>query len=419
MNNVTKLTLFLLIVFIVFFIPGCWDQAEIENLAIVRTISIDYIPGERAPYFVTLVVIRPGDMAAGGEGGGSEGSPTRLYSGTGASIDLAMQEATFSLTRELFLAHTEVVLIGEEAARQGIYPVFDFILRNEQLRLTNFILIIPDTAHKILIHKEQLETGISEEILGLIGQTEKTSEAITNEMFVMLRYMSTPGQDAYTAVLNVAPQPKTVIPEIEAEVRDDESGGGEGEGEKGSEVEPPEILTLSGIAVFRGEKLAGYLNHVESRAFIWLNGGSAHSVIAVPDPMDPKETVNIRIIRSQTKVIPEIKNGQVSFRVELEAEGDIISQSSFNDLSTIPMIKKVNSSTSAVIKKEMEKTLQVVQGMETDIMGYGAAVYRKDPKLFGELSPWSETFRNVTVDIHVTAQIRRTGQQSRPIPLNR
>lgn len=414
--------MFLLTAFMLIFIPGCWDHVEIEELAIVRSISVDYIPGERAPYFVTLAVIRPGEMAGGGEGGGGGGgSPTRLYSGTGASLDLAVQEATFSLTRQLFLAHNEVVLIGEEAARQGIYHIMDFILRNAQLRLTNSIVIIPGTAHKILTQTELLETGISEEILGLIAQEEQTSEAVTQEMFVMLRDMSTPGQDTFTAVLHVGPQPKKVIPEIEVEEREDGGGGAGGEsgGAEASEAEPPEILTLSGLAVFRGDKLAGFLNHVETRGFIWLNGEPSRSIIAVPDPMDPTKIVNISIIRSQTTVTPEIKDGNVSFRVEVVAEGDLIAQSSLYNLSTPAMLKKLGSSTSAVIKMEMEKTLQVLQGMEADIMGYGASVYRKDPKAFQELSPWSETFRDVTVDIHVTAQIRRTGQLSRPVQLKR
>jgi spore germination protein KC len=403
-------------------IPGCWDQAEIEELAIVRSIAIDYIEGERSPYFITLAVIRPGDIASGEGGGGSGGSPTRLYSGNGASIELALQETNFSLSRMIFLAHNEIILVSEAAARQGISSVMDFILRDNQMRLTNFVLIIPGTAHEILTQSEQLESGISEEILGLISQANKSSESEPQEVFVMMRQLCAPGQDTFTGVLHVGPQLKTVIPEIQERENDKEGsgatgGGGETGAGGGAERDQPKILTLSGTAAFRGDKMAGFLNHIETRGLLWLNGDIGQATISVPDPLRPAELVTLSIIRSQTKITPEIKNGNISFRVEVEIESNILSQTGFTDISTPETLKKLNSAKAAVIKVEIEKALQAMQSLETDLVGFGTMINRKDPKMFQKIGQeWPRIFRDVTFDIHVKANVRRTGQLSKPVP---
>jgi hypothetical protein len=66
---VKRLTILILLLALTVFPMGCWDQVEVEQLAIIRAIAVDYLPGRKAPYLVTLSVQRPADVA-GGEGGG-------------------------------------------------------------------------------------------------------------------------------------------------------------------------------------------------------------------------------------------------------------------------------------------------------------------------------------------------------------
>ncbi|MDW7651887.1 MAG: Ger(x)C family spore germination protein [Bacillota bacterium] len=426
-----KRRIFFLVVLCVLliFTGGCWDQDEVETLAIVRGMAIDYLPGRRAPYLVTLAVERP--AATGGESGSGEGEPTVLYSGVGASIDLAIQQASFSLSRRIFLSHNELLVIGEEAAKEGLSPIMDFVIRNPQVRLNAFVLIAPGIAQEVLAVTERLEGTISSELLGMIQQANESSETDPQEVYHVLRQMATPGQDAHTVAVMVGPLLEDELKELNPEKKGGgeggqsggggESSGGSGGGESGGgQEEPEQILSMDGMAVFRGDKLAGIINHIEARGVLWLTGGTIRGVITVHDPVRPGHHVNLLISRSETKVTPVIKDGRISFHVEVEAEGDIASQTSFVDLSTPEMIVKLNSAKAGAIKVEMEKALSILQELETDVVGFGKILNQKDPETFRKVADrWPEVFSKLDVEIHVEANIRRTGQHSHPTRVNR
>ncbi len=426
----SRLFLWLLLLSALTIFPGCWSQVEIEDLAIVRSLTIDYLPDRRAPFMVSLAVVRPADIAGGGDAGagGSGESPTRLFAGVGATIDLALQQISQNLSRQLFLSHCEVVLISEDAARHGLHSVIDFILRNPEMRLSLWPLVVPGVAHDILVMTERLETTITDEILGLLAQSRKSSEADPQEAFKIIRQLSTPGQDTHIPVLRISPHIDEEIPELD-EKRARQEHGPEQEDEETEEqngqgaqelVEPKIELTLAGTAAFRGDVLAGFLDPVETRGFLWLANGVTQTIINVHDPTEPERKVSLLVSEANVKITPVINGDRIGFRVEILAEGDIASQRSQSDLSTPEMIKLLNSAMAAVIKIDIEKALQKMQELDTDLVGFGAMLNRTDPQTFRRLRDhWPEVFRELNFDIHVTANIRRTGQLSRPVPMNR
>ncbi|MBS4007095.1 MAG: Ger(x)C family spore germination protein [Clostridium sp.] len=405
--------LIVLLTFSLIFTGGCWDKIEIEELAIVRAVAIDYLPGRRAPYLVTLAVKRPAAIGKEGGGGGG-GEKVSLYSGTGASIELAIRQAAFHIPRRIFLTHNDLVIVGREMAEHGLFPVLDFVVRNPDMRLSAFLLVAAESGHEILHTAERLEGSITDEIHGLIEQAKETSETQPEPVFRFLREMSSPGEEAYTVSIKTAPLPKDKPPAANG-------GGSQGNGENGGgNAKQEKILAMNGMAVFRGDRLAGILNHSEARGKLWLAGMTTRGIMAVHDPVHPEKTVTLSLTRSQTKITPSVQDGRISFRVEVEAEGDLISQSSQADLSTPEMIKKLNSAKAGAIKVQMEKALQKMRQLETDAVGFGALLKRREPKTFQQVADrWPETFVQLPVEIHVKANIRRTGMQSRPARITR
>ncbi|MCW3489295.1 Ger(x)C family spore germination protein [Dethiobacter alkaliphilus] len=405
---------------------GCWDQVEIEDLAVVRAIGLDYLPGRQSPYLVTLAIKRPAGIE---EDPGGGGEPTIIYSGVGASVDLAIQQATKTMSKTLFLAHAEVYLIGEEAAKAGVSHFLDFIIRNPQARLNGFMLVTEGMAHDALQLTERMEESISEEILSLIFTSQETSETEVDEVFIFLRQMSTPGKDPHAGALTVkAPLAEQINNEVgpddnndngqeENEEEEQDNGNGE-ENDAGNQED--DVHALEGIAVFAGDKLADILSYPESRGILWLTGNMRRGIMAVNDPVHPEHIVSILIARTETKITPVVENGEFSFRIEVDTEGDLESQSSETDLSKPEEIEKLNDALAGVIKEEMEKTLRRLQELQTDVMGLGMRLNRRHPQLYQEVADrWPEEFSKVNVDIHVEANIRRTGQHSHTTRVNR
>ena len=417
--NKPRHILLLLLILALSFSAGCWDQEEIENLAVIRGIGIDYLPGRRAPYLVTLAVKRP--AGAAGEEGGGGGEPTVIYSGVGASVDLAIQQASMSLSKTVFLSHAELYIVGEEAAKSGLSPILDFIIRHPQTRLNGYIMVMDGLAQDALKLSERMEDSVSEEILSLISTSQQTSETHPQQAFMFLRNMATPGHDPFTGVIRIRPPLSEMIPESgtaqeetgESEAGQEEEGGGGGGQEE-------DIHALEGIAVFRGDKLAGILTYPETRGVLWLMGEMRRSVMAVNDPVHPQHNVSLSTARSSTTITAIVENDNISFRVEVETEGDILAQTSLADIASPDTLEKINSAMAGVIKEEIESSLQLLQDLESDVVGFGSLLNRSHPEAYRKVAGrWPEVFRDMKVEVHVEANIRRTGQHSSTTRINR
>ncbi|HHX75530.1 MAG TPA: Ger(x)C family spore germination protein [Firmicutes bacterium] len=412
----------ILIIFLLLLIPGCWDQREIEQLAIVRAIAVDYLPGRKAPYLVTMVVLRPADLAGGESGGGSGGGsqPLQLFSGVGASIDLAITQTTTALSRRVYLSHAELVLVGEELARTGITPVLDFIIRYPEIRNSVYLMFVPGRAQQVLPVPERLEEAVVSEMLGLLKNAEQIPFSDPQRAFEFLRDLLRHGQEPFLAVMQAPPPLEATLPELQ-QVKESAGGrqnGGQGEGggqgtsPGGGQQEEEKVLTVAGTAAFKNDKLAGIMDARETRGYLWFTGNVRNAVIAVHDPGQPEAVISMLVTRAQTKITPVVKGDKVSFRVEVDTEGDISSQNTTTNLNTPEILRKLNSAIAGAVKVEMEQALQKMQSLETDLVGFGAILGRKEPKLFGKLhKKWPRFFRTLEVDITVKANIRRTGQQ--------
>jgi spore germination protein KC len=404
---------------------GCWDQNEVEDLAVVRAMGVDYLPGREAPYLVTLAIKRPSGIAGEGAGGAS-GSPTELYTGVGASFDLAIQQASLRIPKGIFLAHTEIVIAGEELAKFGVGHLVDFIIRNPQLRLDTNFLVAEGFAHDVLNVPERLESSISEELLALIDDAGETSEANPQPFFQFAKQMASVGQDAQAAIIKSGPRVSDVIPLLKQGNTENSGGSGEeageegGGGEKSGGQKQENVLSLAGMAVFRGDRLAGTLDYIETRGVLWLQNEINRVVLAVRDPVNPDQMITLHIARSETKVTPVIQEGRFFFRVAVNAEGDILSQASTADLSNPEMVEKINSALAGAIKEVIEKGFARLQEMQTDVVGFGTILNRRHNDLYKSMAGrWPEEFSTINLEIHVTANIRRTGQHSNPARVNR
>ena len=413
------------LVFVLVSIPGCWDQQEIETLAIVRALAIDYLPGRPAPYLVTMVVLRPADLVGGESSGGSTGGgqPLQLFSGVGASIDLAIAQASTALSRRVYFSHAELVLVGEEMARAGLTPVLDFIVRYPKIRTNVYLIYVPGLAQQVLPVPERLEEAVVSEMVGLLKNAERIPYSDPQRAFEFLRVLLRDGQEPFLAVMRATAPLEVSLPELKQvlesgqQSKGQEEGVGQGKSSGGGQQEETKVLTVAGTAAFEKDKLAGIMDAHETRGYLWFTGKVKNAIIAVHDPGHPKAALSMLVTRAQTKITPVIKGDKISFQVEVNTEGDISSQNTTTNLNTPEMLRKLNNAIAGAIKEEMERALQKMQSFGTDLVGFGAILYRKNPKLFAKLhKKWPEIFRTLKVDITVQAEIRRTGQQSNVPP---
>ena len=146
-----RVMVYLLLLGITISLTGCWNGRELRNLAFVLAMGIDRSP-KTDEYKVSFQVVIPGSVATGITGGGGTLTmPVTIYTGTGNTLFSAIRNASKKAPRQLFFAHLQLVVIGEELAKQGIQDLFDFFERSKEPRLTTMVLVARGSEAKSII----------------------------------------------------------------------------------------------------------------------------------------------------------------------------------------------------------------------------------------------------------------------------
>ena len=127
---IRKIWLISLIICFLFFSSGCWDKKEIEEQAFVIGLALDKGNKQDNNIIVTFQIALPQAFVAEAQ----SDEPFWNISMEAANIT----EAEYQLAKEMNqipnLEHCQVILIGEELAREGLNEYLDFLIRTHEVR---------------------------------------------------------------------------------------------------------------------------------------------------------------------------------------------------------------------------------------------------------------------------------------------
>lgn len=383
--------LFLLIVMLPL-LTSCWGRTEVTDIALVTAIAID--KGENENILLSLQIAVPKELGTQGSSGESSGNSeaTIVVSEEGDDTMQLYRQIQMKLPREVFFAHSSVLIIGEELAMEGVSPVLDFFTRYRQPQLSSTILFTKGKASDALKLKPQLESIIAEEI----REQEKRGAGIEVKVRDFVTRMLADGDEP------VASQVSSVTLEQE-----DDS----------SDIVP----SLNGAAVFRGDKLAGWLNAKESRGILWLRNEFVSGVMTVTVPdNEGGGRVGAEVHKVSSKIKPTVSKDNVKIKVDAYGEIEIYENSSVFDLNDPKAIQSLKKMFENEIKARLELTVAKAQKeFNSDVFGFGQAVYRANPKQWLQTykSTWSEIFPEIEIEIAAEIKIKGTGFSSQSMTL--
>lgn len=375
---------------------GCWNSRELNELAIVSGIGMDLVP-ETDEYRVTFQLVNPSSTSTSNSPG--SGKPAIVVvSATDKTMFGALRRASKHVTRQLFFAHTQLIVLGESLARDGINDIFDIFERSHELRLNSEILVArgSDAASvlKLLTPVESLPA------LGLVKKTQNTSsvwgENRTIRVFDVIQGITGEGDLTINAV---------------------KINGDAEEGKKKSNLEGSETLTetmMSGLGVFRQGKLLYWMKDSEARGTEWLLNQIEETVLDI-DADDKKESVAVNIIYSRTEVKTTMEDGLPVFHVTIAEEGSVNETDSFVDLSKREEIMKLERQLEKKTRLEVMQAFEKGQQLESDIFNFGNELKRTNPQEWAALDrDWGQIFAKGKLDLKIKAYIRSTGMSLKP-----
>lgn len=387
--------------------PGCWDHREVERLGIVMATGVDLAPGGQ--FRVIVQNVNPSALGRGMTGGGGlmpggASKPYRNRSIVGETMFESIRELSRQTPRQLFFAHNQVILISEKLARErGLKEVMDFFERNPQIRRTTWLLVGKGDMNALLDEPGRLEGSPAQRMFGIISERDLSSQYAVQRLGDFLETMESESTQPYTAVIERIPN-QVVTPEHRNRLAE------------GHIAEPHQNMVISGTAVFRRDKMAGWLNSKESRGLLWIRGEVKGGIIEVQDPEGKGGRISLEILRSKTKLKPELRDGSIYMSVSVKEESNLGESTMPLDLTKPEIVKKLENSQNQAIRKEIESSLaRAQQDLRVDVFGFGEAVHRQYPRQWKEMKKnWTELFPAVQVQVQVDSKIRRTGMITKP-----
>ncbi|MEF2966723.1 Ger(x)C family spore germination protein [Paenibacillus sp. M1] len=385
---------------------GCWDRTEVEKLAIVAGLGIDFIPGPE-PILLTVQIVNPSGLQKGG--GGSSSPPFLTLSATGATILDAMRNFAKASPHRLFYGHTNVIIFGDRMAREGLHPVMDYLARAPEFRRTFWILVTPATAKEILSVKLDLEDIPALGVTEMVKEFRQSAAAVIERQKDFLSGISSKSGAAPVSRLELLDADASINERLqEVTAGDSQQTSMPAQGKK--------QLRLNGTAAFRKDKLVGYLSDAESRGLLWITGKLNGGSVIMPCPEDQQHKISFHIERTKSKVIPYFRDGKLNIKIDIEEESSIAEVSCDKlDVSKPETIKQLEELQAKDIEARIKSTVEKCQALRADILRFGDTAYTRFPKLWKERyeEDWPDHFANLPVAVKVTSKIRRAGMTSK------
>lgn len=383
---------------------GCWDRVEVNDLAIISGVALDKAGPNSLQLTVALAVpsrIRPPGSPGGG---GQTLPPTVTVAAQGRTILDAMATMQEKVGRRLFWAHNAVILVGEDLARDGIAPVLDFFTRHRQPRLRTVLAVVPGRARDVLATTPVIEPSTPMALRKISNMRTTVATSVRD----FLRMLLLEGEEP------IAPRLEVVHPGVPQPGMLEAPPGGPTGGSPLVQREPPQPA-FTGAALFKGDRLVGFLDAVDTRGVLWLRNELARTTVTVPLGRSGR-WVSFELVRASTELKPRFDPGRVTMVARMSAEGELDENGAGVDASDPAALALLEEALAREIARRTRAAAEKVQRrFRTDVLGFGEAVRRSDPARWKQLKErWDAIFPQVGLELHVRAFIRRTGLASKP-----
>lgn len=369
-------------------LTGCKGQPELNHIGIVVAVAIDKDP-ENGGVILTSQVIRPASLDKKSPG---KDAPTELVSTKGKTIFEAIRDTTQEFDRINFYAHTKVIVIGEELAKEDITPVLDFFVRGRQLRGYTWLCIAKNAPARDIIGVKDGIDRIQANYLKDIIENKKYQYKVTASSVIdYYRKALQEGNNPITGVLEIVEVPNQPVEKKEGKTTKE--------------------IRFSGTAVFKKDALVGYFNEKETQGLNWIIGKVQSGVITLPSLLDQERLISLEIKSSEAKITPEIKDGKISFVIKVKAEVILVEEQAKLKISYPKLMLDYLEEVRKEAKKEIEDEIRVAvnkaqKELHSDVFGFGNTLNREYPEQWhGIKDGWSEMFPDVDYTVEVEVKV--------------
>lgn len=321
----------IILIGLLFLLSGCYDYKEINDLAVVSAIGIDY-DYDNNIYLVTLEVLNDKQEKD------SASITSYIKKGNGKTLTDAIENASDKITKGTNFSHVKLMILSKNLLDSNFQNIIDLFLRNTYFR-ENFYVIgsIKNKPEELLSQKNDSDTVASESIIMMLKNMNYSSNSdVLLEFDKIIKNGLADGVDSCFS--NVS-------------FNDDG-------------------FFIDGLIILDGFKYKNLLDNEDAKVFNLLNNKFERPSYSIK--YDNKVfTIAINDGKLKTK----LKNGKIIVNGKLM--GRIIDNDTNFNIRDDKVLEKINNDFSELINDLVIDFIKKMQENETDLLGFSLKNYKE------------------------------------------
>lgn len=384
-----KIIYFIMAALILLGIAGDWTRVEAEEMAV--GLSFIYDKSDKGYRIIGEFL----DVSHSNDPQQSQISRSLIMEFEARSPAEALQQ-NLQLEKALYGTHNRVRFFTEKMAQYGIEPIQDFFFREFYLDQRPIMMVVKNEDPLLLF---QAETGLSDQVGGYIYALSRLKE----ERSTLTTFVTT--LDFAKDLYKEGKQPIMGVVEVkENKINFDEDV-------KEEEEKKPKkyVMDFEGLAVFKEDKLVGYLDGQEAIAYNLISDTVRQAYIAIPVSGG---NISIYVMESKSQVNTEYLGEDVNINIKIKTRLAIAENMSDYNISENKELKKAEKDINHFIQTRIKEAIQKVQTeFKSDIFGFGDYFHKDYPKKWKTIKhKWDdEYFAKVTINVTVENIIETEG----------
>lgn len=361
-------------------LSGCWNYREIDTLAIVAGVAID--KGIHDTYELTAELIQV-------SGGRDPKITSKLVTMQGKTILDAVRNGISVSGKKLYWSHIKVVIVSKDIVDERLIGVIDWFNRDAETRAdVNILVSRGQTAKEILEGQALIEPIKSIELANMIQNQSSLVKAPQSDLWKFSNELQGEGISAIASA-------------IELEGTDDHK-----------------LLKIAGSAIFKKDKMAGYLTEEETKALLFVKNQVEGGVLVLGESKDKKNPlISLEIFKNSTKIKSLASDQHIEVLINTNTVVGIDEIHGATDVIHAEGLRKLEHTAEVRLKKQIEDIVEKSQKQfKTDILGLGAKIREDKPDIWRQVADnWEEEYPKVKVIVQPKVHIKNTAMISKTI----
>lgn len=330
---------------------GCYDYKEINDLAIISAIGINFNDDN---YEITLEILN--DQID------KDSSKITSYikTGTGKNLTSAIENAADKLSKKPTFNHVKLMLIGDNVTKEKFSNIIDLFLRNTYFR-ENFYVIstINDSPEKVLSNITNEKPVASQAITNLLESVSYSSNTnILKKYDEIVEEVITYGVD--TCFSNITLQDEEFI--------------------------------INGMSIFHNYDFKGLLDNEDVKTYNLLTNNFDR-----PTYTKNYEDKSFTVAINDGKIEASINEGTIEIKGNLM--GRILDNDPKINIRNINNLTKLDNDFTNILNEKIKSFLKTIQEKDSDLLGLTRGYYQKTRTQ--DKNYWKKLDINANIDFYI------------------